>query len=132
MKGSAATMASRSMWFPRERQQCGKSTGLRLRVGEGCWPPGTQDLQALGLGTQGSAQGILKLFAWSNSINLWLALVSQQSPRVHFLISSGVPDGDITGTRHTATREYFIGCLPHKGKLRLAARLDSSVLLSSL
>lgn len=35
MKSSAATMASRSMWFPRERQQCRKSTRLRLRMGDG-------------------------------------------------------------------------------------------------
>lgn len=47
-------------------------------------------------------------------------------------LSAGISDGD-TGTRHTASmknREHFIGCLPGKDKLRLAARLDSSVLLS--
>lgn len=70
-----------------------------------------------------------------------MTLVSQQSPRVDWggsplpELSSGIPDGDITDTRHIATmknREYFIGCLPSKSKLRLAARLDSSVLLSSV
>lgn len=81
---------------------------------------------------------------WNNSItwnNLWLALVSQQSPRVDWGggplpdLSSGIPDGGITGTEHTTTmknRESFTGCLPGKGKLRLAARLDSSAALSSV
>lgn len=70
-----------------------------------------------------------------------VVLVSQQSPRLiegdgpHPDLSSCIPNGDITGTRHTATmknREYFSGCLPCKGKLRLAARLHSGVLLSSV
>lgn len=78
---------------------------------------------------------------WSNSITLWLALVSRQSCRVDWGggslpdLSSGIPNGGITGTEHTATmknREYFTGRFPGKGKLRLAARLDSSAALSSV